>query len=75
MLRTCILDISIIQLNQNLMMNIRTLSRHKLAKWTNRKSKMAATAAILKIDFPRVHTGKAKSNSRTIQGLFQVTTS
>ena len=44
------LDISsVIQLNRNLMMSIRTLSRHKFAKWADRKSKMAA-AAILKIN-------------------------
>ena len=42
---------SIIQLNRNLMMSIRALSRHKLAKWADRKAKMAITAAILKISF------------------------
>ena len=47
-----ILDISsIIQLNRNLMMSIRALMRHKIAKWADRKSKMAITAAILKINF------------------------
>ena len=47
-----VLDISsIIQLNWNLMMSIRALMRHKVAKWTNKKSKMATTAAILKINF------------------------
>ena len=45
------LDISIIQLNRNLMMSIRALMRHKIAKWADRKSKMATTAAILKINF------------------------
>ena len=39
-----------IQLNQNLM-SIRALMRHKIAKWANKKSKMATTAAILKISF------------------------
>ena len=48
MLRIHILDISsIIQLNRNLMMTIRALSHHKLAKWADRKSKIAATATIL----------------------------
>ena len=52
MLRIHILDISsIIQLTRNLMMSIRVPSRHKIAKWAGRKSKMAATAAILKISF------------------------
>ena len=52
MLRTHILDNSSTnQLNWNLMMNIRAPSRHKIAKWVDRKSKMAATAAILKINF------------------------
>ena len=52
MLRIHILDISsIIQLNWILMMSIRAPSRHKIGKWADRKSKMAATAAILKIDF------------------------
>ena len=52
MLRFHILDISsIIQLNQNLMMSIRAFMRHKIAKWANRKSKMATRAAILKINF------------------------
>ena len=52
MLRIHILGIScIIQLNRNLMMSIRAPSRHKIAKWADRKSKMAATAAILKINF------------------------
>ena len=52
MLRILILDISsIIQLNQNLMMSIRVLVRHKIAKWADRKSKMVITAAILKINF------------------------
>ena len=51
MLRIHILDISIIQLNWSLMMSIRPLSRHKLAKWADRKSKMAITAAILNINF------------------------
>ena len=52
MLRIRILDISsIIQLNRNLMMSIRALMRHKIAKWADRKSKMATTAAILKISF------------------------
>ena len=52
MLRIHILDISsIIQLNRNLMMSIRALMRQKLAKWADRKSKMATTAAILKINF------------------------
>ena len=51
MLRIHILDISIIQLNPNLMMSIRALSRHKIAKWADEKSKMASTAAILKINF------------------------
>ena len=51
MLRIHILDISsVIQLNQNLMMSSRALNRHKIAKWANRKSKMATTA-ILKINF------------------------
>ena len=51
-LRIHILDISsIIQLNWNLMMSIRAPSRHKIAKWAGRKSKMAVTAAILKISF------------------------
>ena len=46
------LDISsIIQLNRNLMMSIRVPLRHKIAKWADRKSKMATTAAILKISF------------------------
>ena len=52
MLRIHILDISsIIHLNRNLMMSIRALMRHKIAKWADRKSKMATTAAILKINF------------------------
>ena len=52
MLRIHILDISsIIQLNLNLMMSIRALMRHKMAKWANRKSKMATTTAIVKISF------------------------
>ena len=52
MLRIHILDIfSIIQMNRNLMMSIRALMRHKTAKWADRKSKMANTAAILKINF------------------------
>ena len=52
MLRIHILDISsIIHLNGNLMMSIRVPSRHKLAKWPDRKFKMATTAAILKISF------------------------
>ena len=52
MLRIHILDISsIIQRNRNLMMSIRVLMRHTIAKWADRKSKMAATAAILKINF------------------------
>ena len=52
MLRIHILDISsIIQLNWNLMMSIRAPSRHKIAKLADRKSKMATTAAILKINF------------------------
>ena len=52
MLRIHILDISsITQLNQNLMMSIRALMKHKIAKWADRKSKMATTAAILKISF------------------------
>ena len=52
MLRIHILDISsIIQLNWNLMMSIRGLMTWKLAKWADRKSKMATTAAILKINF------------------------
>ena len=52
MLRIHILDISsIIQLNQNLMMSIRALMRHKIAKWADRKSKMATTTAISKINF------------------------
>ena len=52
MLRIHILDISsIIQLKRNLMMSIRALMRHKIAKWADRKSKMAITAAILKISF------------------------
>ena len=42
---------SIIQLNLNLMMSIRAPSRHKTAKWAGRKSKMATTAAIFKINF------------------------
>ena len=47
-----ILDISsIIQLNWNLMMSIRALSRHKIAKWADIKSKMATTATIFKINF------------------------
>ena len=50
MLRIHILDIfTIIQLNLNLMKSIRVLMRHKIAKWANRKSKMATTAAIFKI--------------------------
>ena len=48
------IHISIIQLNQNLMMSIRALMRHKIAKWADRKSKMATTAAILKINFRHV---------------------
>ena len=52
MLRIHILDISfIIQLNWNLMMSIRVLSRHKLAKSADRKSKMAASAAIFENQF------------------------
>ena len=52
MLRIHILDVfSIIQLNRNLMMSIWTLMRHKIAKWADRISKMATTAAILKINF------------------------
>ena len=52
MLKIHILDISsIIQLTRNLMMSIRALMRHKIAKWTDRQSKMATTAAILKINF------------------------
>ena len=52
MLRIHILDISsIIQFSWNLMMSIRAPGRHKIAKWADRKSKIAATAAILKIDF------------------------
>ena len=52
MLRIHILDISsIIYLNWNLIMSIRALMRHKIAKWADRKSKMATTAAILKINF------------------------
>ena len=51
-LRIHILDIfSIIQLNRNLMMSIRAPSRHKLAKWADRKSKIAAIAAISKTNF------------------------
>ena len=51
-LRIHILDISsIIQLNWNLMMSIRALMRLKIAKWADRKSKMATTAAILKLNF------------------------
>ena len=42
---------SIIHLNPNLMMSIRALSKHKIAKWAYKKSKMATTAAILKINF------------------------
>ena len=42
---------SIIHLNRNLMMSIRAPSRHKIAKLADRKSKMAVTAAILKINF------------------------
>ena len=41
----------LLQLIWNLMVSIRPLSRHKLAKWADRKSKMAATAALLKINF------------------------
>ena len=52
MFRIHILDISsIIQLNWNLMMSIRAPMRHKIVKWADRKSKMATTAAILKINF------------------------
>ena len=52
MLRIHISDISsVIQLNWNLMMSIRALSRHKLTKWVDRNSKMATTAAILKINY------------------------
>ena len=52
MLRIHILDISsIIQLNQNLMMSIMAPTRHKIAKWADRNSKMATTAAILIISF------------------------
>ena len=52
MLRIHTLDIpSEIQTNGNLMMSIRVPSRHKTAKWADRKSKMATTAAILKINF------------------------
>ena len=55
MLRIHILDISsIIQLNRNLMMSIRALMRHKIAKLADRKSKMATIAAILKINFRRL---------------------
>ena len=61
MLRIHILDISIIQLNRNLMMSIRALMRRKLAKWADRKSKMATTAAILKINF-----GHLLSNLRSL---------
>ena len=52
-LRIHILDIaSIIHPKWNLMMSIRASSRHKLAKnWADKKSKMAATAVILKINF------------------------
>ena len=42
---------SITQLNRNLMMSIRALMRHKIAKWADRKSKMATTSVILKINF------------------------
>ena len=52
MLRIHILDISsIIQLNPDLMLSIRALSRHEIAKWADRKSKIDATAAILIISF------------------------
>ena len=51
MLRIHILAISIIQLNRNLTTSIRALSGHKIAKWTDSKSKMAATATILKTSF------------------------
>ena len=55
MLRIHILDISsIIQLNRNLIMSIRALMRHKIAKQADRKSKMATTATILKINFRRL---------------------
>ena len=51
-LRIHIMDISsIIQLNRNLVMSIRALLRHKIVQWADRKSKMATTAAILKINF------------------------
>ena len=36
------------------MMSIRVLMRQKIAKWANRKSKMATTAAILKINFRHI---------------------
>ena len=39
------------QLNQNLMMSILALMKHKIAKWADTKSKMATTAAILKISY------------------------
>ena len=50
MLRIHILDISSI-IHWNLMMSIGALMRHKIAKWADRKSKMATTAAIMKINF------------------------
>ena len=52
MLRIHILDISsIIQLNRSLMMSIREHRRHKIPRSADRKSKVATTAAILKISF------------------------
>ena len=51
-LKIHILDISsIIQLNRSLIMSIRVLMRHKIAKCADRKSKMSTTAAVLKINF------------------------
>ena len=53
------------QLNWNLMMSIRAFSRYKIAKWADRKSKMVATAAILKINFrhlfPNVWSPRAET--------------
>ena len=50
-----ILDISyfghLLYKSVELMKSIRVPSRHKIAKWADRKSKMAATVAILKISF------------------------
>ena len=66
MLRIQILDISsIIQLNWNLM-SIRAFMRHKIAKWADRESKMATTAAILKIHFRHLFSKKGK---RKVQGV------